>query len=67
MTPHLDRAGVEITGGYRLYSGTTMTQQDADQYNRMTDEIDWKEKAGRECEYLRDCRHRFFQVCAGFY
>ncbi len=64
---HYDRAGVEITAGYKTFTGATMTQQDADQYNRMTEEIDWKEKAGRECEYLKNCRHIFFCVCAGLY
>jgi hypothetical protein len=62
---HIDHNGIEIKAGYKTINGGVMTAEDAARYNAMTDEITWKESQGRDCNYLRDCRHVLFCVIAG--
>ena len=65
MKTNKDINGVTIEAGYRLFNGAVMTAEDAARYNAMTEEINWKEKQGRDCNYLKDCRHVLFCVIAG--
>ena len=63
MTNHVDRHGLPIAAGYRMYTGKRMTQADADAYNRISDEIDAATYPAT-IDFLKDQRHRLLVLIA---
>ena len=49
---------MKITPAYKLFNGKHMSQYECDAYNNLSEEIDWKEKAGQDVEFLKDLRHK---------
>jgi len=49
-----------MKAGDILFTGAIATKEFADSYNRMSEEIDKKEKIGMDVEALKNGRHNFF-------
>ena len=47
-----------ITSEYKFFNGGRMTPAQAAAYNKLQEEIEWKEAAGINTEFLKDCSHK---------
>ena len=58
---NIDRNGVEIKAGYRMWNGHIMSQSEADHYNSFTAKIEYAEKIKNSelAEFYKDQRHKF--------